>query len=242
MNVEVIFAHDCIGDGSKKPDRDLPDNQIVMMLENLRFHPGEKKNDPDFARELAELGDVYVNDAFGAMHRAHASVAGLAKLLRQRSRGGPPARGRDRGPRRACSVSPSARSSRSSAAPRSPTRSVCSRRCLTKVDVLFIGGAMAYTFLKAQGVAVGDSLRRRGPGEARRAAPGALPERGLRCFCLRSTTSSPAPRTPRIATVVPPHRGLAMMGLDIGRPRGGPVPDVIQRLLNRVLERPHGPF
>jgi len=89
MGVEVLLADDCIGDGARKVATDLRDNQIGI-LENLRFHPEEEADDELFARELAKLAEVYVNDAFGCSHRAHASVHALPKLMPQRARGAGP--------------------------------------------------------------------------------------------------------------------------------------------------------
>src|SRR4051812_32713993 len=86
MNVEVLLADDCIGGSARKVVTDLRDNQIAM-LENLRFHPEEEEDDEGFARELAKLAEVYVNDAFGCSHRAHASVHALPKLMHQRAAG-----------------------------------------------------------------------------------------------------------------------------------------------------------
>ena len=76
----VIFSHDTIGDVPKKIV-DHMENGDVALLENVRFQPGEEANDPEFAKALAELGDLYVNDAFGAAHRAHASTAGITKFV-----------------------------------------------------------------------------------------------------------------------------------------------------------------
>ncbi len=83
---DVLLPDDCIGDGAKKAVADARDGQLVL-LENLRFHAEEEKNDEGFARELASLCDVYVNDAFGAAHRAHASVDALPRLMRVRAMG-----------------------------------------------------------------------------------------------------------------------------------------------------------
>ncbi len=85
-SVEVHVPDDCIGEAAKRVVRDLRHGQVAL-LENLRFHEGEEKDDENFARELRELCDVYVNDAFGAAHRAHASVHGLAKLCAERGAG-----------------------------------------------------------------------------------------------------------------------------------------------------------
>jgi phosphoglycerate kinase len=76
----VAFAEDCVGDAARRAVAALKDGD-VLLLENTRFHPGEEGNDPAFAKELAALGDLYVNDAFSAAHRAHASTEGLARLL-----------------------------------------------------------------------------------------------------------------------------------------------------------------
>ena len=86
LECDVKFIDDCVGDGPKKAVSDLNDGDI-LVLENLRFHKGEKKNDPDFSRKLAELCEVYVNDAFGTSHRAHASVVGIPALVEEKGAG-----------------------------------------------------------------------------------------------------------------------------------------------------------
>jgi len=86
LGQDVTLPEDCVGDSAKKVVYDLRGGQ-VCLLENLRFHPEEEKDDEAFCRDLAELADVYVDDAFGAVHRAHASVHGLAKLFRDRGCG-----------------------------------------------------------------------------------------------------------------------------------------------------------
>jgi phosphoglycerate kinase len=155
MNVEVLLADDCVGDGPKKVVADLREGQICC-LENLRFHPEEEKNDENFARELAKLADCYVNDAFGAAHRAHASVAALPKLIRDRAAGllllsELKALGTLRGdaPKPYVAVLGGAKVS---------DKIAVLEALLAKVDVLVIGGAMANTFLAAKGVAMGKSL------------------------------------------------------------------------------------
>lgn len=155
MNLDVILADDCIGDGPKKVVGDLRDGQIAC-LENLRFHPEEEKNDEAFARELAKLSEVYVNDAFGAAHRAHASVAALPRLHRERAAGllleaELSALGRVRGEpaRPFVAVLGGAKVS---------DKIAVLEALLAKVDVLVIGGAMANTFLAAKGYTMGRSL------------------------------------------------------------------------------------
>ncbi len=80
LGVEVAFAEDCVGEIAEQKSGQLPEGGVIL-LENTRFHAGERKNDPEFAAKLAELGDVFVNDAFGTAHRAHASNVGVAEKL-----------------------------------------------------------------------------------------------------------------------------------------------------------------
>ncbi|MEC9072663.1 MAG: phosphoglycerate kinase, partial [Myxococcota bacterium] len=86
LDVEVLLTDEPGGDGARKLARELRDDQ-VLLLENLRFHPGETSNDEIFARQLAGLAEIYVNDAFGAAHRAHASVAAVPAMIPQRGAG-----------------------------------------------------------------------------------------------------------------------------------------------------------
>jgi phosphoglycerate kinase len=150
----VDFAEDCIGDPAKKAAKKLIDGD-VLVLENTRFHPGEEKNDEDFVKALAENGDAYVNDAFSAAHRAHASTEGLAHLL--------PA---------AAGLAMERELDYLAAALSAPERPlVCvvgGAKVSTKIelllnlvgraDVLIVGGGMANTFLFANGKNVGKSL------------------------------------------------------------------------------------
>jgi phosphoglycerate kinase len=150
----VAFASDCVGPEAQAAVRALKDGE-VLLLENTRFHPGEESNDPDFVRQLAALGDIFVNDAFSAAHRAHASTEGVARLL-------PNAAGR----------SMQAELSHLQKALGNPQRPLMAvvggakvsskiallENLVSKVQTLVIGGAMANTFLAAQNVAVGKSL------------------------------------------------------------------------------------
>lgn len=145
---EVHLPDDCVGDAPKKVIHDLRTGQ-VCLLENLRFHEEEEKDDDLFARELAELCDVFVNDAFGAAHRAHASVHALAKLVRPRAAGllmlkelRSLARLLDRPEKPYVAILGGAKVS---------DKIDVVESLLNVVDVLCIGGAMANTFLAAQG-------------------------------------------------------------------------------------------
>src|SRR2546430_6319194 len=154
LGQDVIFADDCVGDGVRKLVSDLREGQ-VLLLENLRFHPEEERNDEDFARQLASLAEVYVNDAFGTAHRAHASTVGMVKHVPQRGAGfllsselgtlG----GLLKGARRPyLAILGGAKVS---------DKIKVIENLMTRVDALLIGGAMAYTFMSARGVGVGSS-------------------------------------------------------------------------------------
>ncbi|MDI1451151.1 phosphoglycerate kinase [Polyangium sp. 6x1] len=151
---EVHLTDDCIGDGPKKVIHDLRAGQICL-LENLRFYEEEEKDDENFARQLAELTDIYVDDAFGAAHRAHASVHALPRMIRDRAAGllmlkelRSLARLLDRPEKPYVAVLGGAKVSDKIAVVES---------LLNVVDTLCIGGAMANTFLAAQGKKVAAS-------------------------------------------------------------------------------------
>ncbi|HJL19649.1 MAG TPA: phosphoglycerate kinase [Sandaracinaceae bacterium LLY-WYZ-13_1] len=155
LDCEVLLADDCVGDGPRKVVSDLRDGQVAL-LENLRFHPEEKANDEGFAKELARLGEAYVNDAFGAAHREHASVSALPKVMRDRAAGrlmekelGALGTLRDDPPKPYVAVLGGAKVS---------DKIGVLEALLGRVDSLVIGGAMANTFLAAQGREMGKSL------------------------------------------------------------------------------------
>ena len=171
---EVAFAADCVGPDASTVAAAMADGDIVMV-ENLRFHAGEEGNDPAFAKELAALGDVYVNDAFSCAHRAHASTEAIARLL-------PAAAGR---------LMQAELEALASALdePRHPVAAVVGGAKIStkmdalghlvdKTDLLIIGGAMANTFLLAQGVNVGRSLCEPGMTGAARAIMAAASRAG----------------------------------------------------------------
>jgi len=154
LGQDVIFADDCVGDGVKKLVAELRDGQ-VLLLENLRFHPEEEANDDAFARELASLCEVYVDDAFGTVHRAHASTVGMVKHVPQRGAGFLVA----------AELKSLAVLLKGAAKPylailggaKVSDKIKVIDQLMGKVDALLIGGAMAYTFLSARVVPVGAS-------------------------------------------------------------------------------------
>ena len=152
--VRISFAPDCIGKETEKMAGELREGEI-LLLENLRFHKEEEKNDPDFAKKLASLADIYVSDAFGTVHRAHASTAGVAQYL-------PAVAGFLIG--KELSVMGGALEN-----PVRPFVAILGgakvadkigviTNLLNKCDTLIIGGGMAYTFFKALGYNIGNSL------------------------------------------------------------------------------------
>jgi phosphoglycerate kinase len=155
LGAPVAFASDCIGPDAERTVQTPPASRVVL-LENLRFHPEEEQNDPAFAKALAALGDAYVNDAFGAAHRAHASVEAIVRLMPEAAAGllmeqelrflgdalSEPARP-------FVAVLGGAKVS---------DKIDVINNMIPQVDRLIIGGAMAYTFLKAMGKPVGRSL------------------------------------------------------------------------------------
>jgi len=151
----VVFADDCIGEPAKRAIEAAGANGVVL-LENLRFHPEEEKNDPAFAKQLAELADVYVDDAFGSAHRAHASTEGVVRFVKDAAAGLLMAaeldhlgRVLDRPDHPFVAILGGAKVS---------DKLEVIENLLTRVDALLIGGAMAYTFFKSRNLPVGTSL------------------------------------------------------------------------------------
>lgn len=155
VEVPVYFAEDCIGEKADSVIETAREGEIVL-LENVRFHPGEKKNEPEFARKLAAGADLFVNDAFGSSHRAHASVAGVTQFLQPAVSGFLLEKeiryfeGSVNNPNRPfVAILGGAKVS---------DKIGVIENLLTKVDSIIIGGGMTYTFLKAKGWEVGNSL------------------------------------------------------------------------------------
>ncbi len=152
----VAFADDCIGEAAESKVNTLNDGDI-LLLENLRFHPEEEKNDDNFAKQLANLCDVYVNDAFGTAHRAHASTAGITKHVPQAAAGLLMEKELDY-LGRAINNPEHPFVAILGGAKVSDKIPVINALIDRGIDKILIGGAMAYTFLKAEGFTVGKSL------------------------------------------------------------------------------------
>jgi len=154
LGTNVVFADDCIGPSAEAAVNALPDGG-VLLLENLRFHSGETKNDPNFSAELASLADVYVNDAFGTAHRAHASTVGVPGLVKVKAAGLLLKEELDN-------------LEKALSSPRRPVVAIFGgakvsdklgvlKNILEEMETLLIGGGMANTFLRAQGFDTGTS-------------------------------------------------------------------------------------
>jgi len=176
LGVQVAFAEDCVGEAADKAVAGLKDGE-VLLLENVRFHAGEEKNDPDFAKALAANGDLYVNDAFSVAHRAHASTEALARLLpayageqmRLELQALDAALGKPKRP-----VLGIVGGSKVS------TKLDLLNNLVGKLDALAIGGGMANTFLAAQGIDVGGSLCEHDLGDTAREIMAAADKAGCR--------------------------------------------------------------
>ncbi len=155
VSAHVLFGEDCIGEKARAVVEKASPGEIVL-LENVRFHPGETKNDPEFSKALAAHGDLFVNDAFGSSHRAHSSVAGITEFLQPAAAGYLLQKEIDY-------------LKESVEKPERPFVAVLGgakvsdkigviENLITKVDVIIIGGGMTYTFYKAKGFPIGNSL------------------------------------------------------------------------------------
>jgi phosphoglycerate kinase len=210
---KIAFAADCVGKPAEDVVKALKDGEVAL-LENLRFHAEEEKNDPGFAKKLAALGDIYVNDAFSAAHRAHASTEAIARLL-------PSAAGRlmqaelealskalERPARPLAAVVGGAKVS---------TKLDLIGNLINKVDILVIGGGMANTFLFAGGIDVGKSLCERDMADTARRISADANAAGKRIVLPVDAVVAPALTAGADAKTVPIGRVPAdMMILDIG--------------------------
>ena len=227
---EVTLAPDSIGTEVRTMVGALKPGQ-ALMLENVRFHPGEEKNDPEYARELADLADVYVNDAFGTAHRAHASTEGITHFVKQAAAGllmekelqylGATLEHPDRpfvvilGGAKVSDKIP------------------VIENLLKSADTILIGGAMAYTFLKSRGVETGRSLveddkldlARELMGQAREREVGLILPPDNVVVDKAAWDSNPQAAAPRVCSVneIKPQEA----GLDIG-------PDSIEEFSNKL--------
>jgi phosphoglycerate kinase len=238
----VVFAEDSVGEPARKAVAEAHAGSKVVLLENLRFHAEEEKNDPGFAAQLASLADLYVDDAFGSSHRAHASVDGIIKQL------GAGAAGLlmdkelqylggalEKPDRPFVAILGGAKVS---------DKIEVIENLLGKVDALLIGGAMAYTFLKSRGVGTGKSLVEDDSLDRARSVTARAAERNVRLEIPVDHVVAPA------LDANAPHETLAIddpaigerMGLDIGPRTAQRYAEIIAGAKTVVWNGPMGVF
>ncbi len=210
---DIALAPDCVGDAVERRVNALKPGQVVL-LENLRFHAEEEANDDGFSRALARLADVYINDAFGTAHRAHASTAGMVPYVKTHGAGfllqkeceylGKVVRAPERP---LVAILGGAKVS---------DKVAVIDNLVTKVDALLIGGAMAYTFLKATGVAVGNSLVEADRVDTAKHLLDLARQRGMRLLLPVDHRVSTSPKGDAPVQTVSRAIPDGSMGVDIG--------------------------
>ncbi len=236
----VAMAEDCIGQKALGKIGQMKEGD-VLLLENLRFHPGEEANDASFSKELASMADVYINDAFGAAHRAHASTVGMTKYMDVVGAGFLMKREID------CLE-------RVTASPEQPCMVILGgakvsdkigviAHMLNKVTTLLIGGGMAYTFLKAEGVEVGKSLVEGDQVDEALGTASEANRKGVK-FLLPVDHIVGDRFDPTARKKVVPHGGIPRewRGMDIGPKTIGIFSDEIKEAKTIVWNGPMGVF
>ena len=235
----VAFAADCVGEEAKRVVAALRPGEVAL-LENLRFHKGEEANSPEFARALAELGDLYVDDAFSAAHRTHASIAALAHLL-------PAAAGKlmeaELGALTAALETPARPVMALVGGAKVSTKLDLLRFIISKVDMLAIGGAMANTLLFAGGTEVGRSLCERDMADNARSLLALARERSCRVILPEDAVVSAA-LAPGEPTQIVPIGAVPsdMMILDLGPRTVDRIAAALEEARTLVWNGPLGAF
>lgn len=214
LGASVNMAPDCVGDQVKKMVDNLSSGEVIL-LENLRFHIGEEKNDPGFAKELSELGECYVNDAFATAHRAHASNVGICDYIKDTAAG-------------FLMLREVEYINKALKDPKRPYAAVIGgakvsgklevlENLIEKVDKVIIGGGMAFTFIKALGQNIGKSLVEDDLVDTARAVMEKARSRGVKLYLPVDCVCAPDPKSGRDAvTVTIQEIPAGLMGLDIG--------------------------
>lgn len=239
LGKEVAFAEDCIGAKVKQVVSSMQEKD-VLLLENVRFYAEEEKNDKEFAKKLAELGDIYINDAFGTSHRAHASTAGVAEFL----------------PAGAGFLMKKEIETMGKALenPKRPFVAILGgakvsdkigviKNLLSKVDTLLIGGGMAFTFLKSQGYEIGKSLLEQDKVELAASLIKEAQKKGVSLILpddvvVAGEFNEDVPHKTVLVSEIP----QGMMGLDIGEKTREKFAKVIDEAATVVWNGPMGVF
>jgi phosphoglycerate kinase len=235
LGQKVGLAPDCIGDVTGRMVAALKPGDAIL-LENLRFHKEEEANDRDFSHELARAKDAYVNDAFGTAHRAHASTAGVVRFIGERAAGF--LMMRELEALRAVTENPARPSVAILGGAKVSDKIGVIRNLLSKVDTILIGGAMAYTFIKAAGVPIGKSRVEEDKLDLARALVGEAEKHNVQLRLPIDHVVAMAPDLPdtvQTVTEIPPD----MMGLDIGQRT---IDDFIARLASAKTVIWNGPL
>ncbi len=240
LGKSVAFANDCIGDEATQVVNKLQDGEIAV-LENLRFYAEEEGNDPKFAEQLASLCDVYVNDAFGTAHRAHASTEGMTKFVKQAAAGFlmekelrylVEALGNPRRP--FVVILGGAKVS---------DKIQVIENLLKSADAVLIGGAMAYTFLKARGLEIGKSLVELDKTDLAASLETAAKERGVKLVLPTDHVVAANPDDGANAKTVGVEATPAdLMGLDIGAATQATYSEIIASAQTIIWNGPMGLF
>src|SRR5271163_2629053 len=212
LGQKIKLAPDCVGDHTGKMVEALKPGE-ALLLENLRFHHEEEANDRDFSHELARHKQAYVNDGFGTAHRAHASTVGVTRFIAERAAGF--LMMRELEALRAVTENPKRPALAILGGAKVSDKIGVIRNLITKVDAILIGGAMAYTFLKAQGIAVGRSIVEDDKLDLARELLTDAARKGVKILLPSDHIVAGAPEataTPHTVTEIPSE----MMGLDIG--------------------------
>lgn len=238
---EVQFLDQTVGPMAVAATKALCDGE-VMLLENVRFFAGEEAGDPEFAAQLAELGDAYVNDAFGTAHRAHASTAVVASSFKGRAAFGTVMANEINNVDRVL-ASPEKPAVAVVGGSKVSSKIVILERLLDRVDALLIGGGMAFTFLKAQGAEVGSSLVEDEHLETARQIMNSAREKGVEIH-LPSDVVAADRFAPDAKTLVVASNAIpkGWMGLDIGPETIAAYAGVVGRAKTLLWNGPMGVF
>lgn len=236
LDTEVVFAHETVGEDVEFLSKDLQPGGI-LLIENLRFNKGEKSGDPEFAKQLARLADVYVNDAFGVLHREHASVVGVGQFLEEKALG----------PLIQREVDALDRLVKGAVKPfvgilggaKVSDKIGVMQSLLERCDAVLIGGAMAYTFLLAKGQATGKSLVEPDRIRLAQRIMDDAATRGVKILLpVDHIAVGPDSDTP----VVVEDLGTDMVGFDIGPQTASNYAEIISRANSIFWNGPMGMF
>ncbi len=236
LDTEVVFAHETVGEDVEFLSKDLQPGGI-LVVENLRFHKGEKSGDPEFAKQLARLADVYVNDAFGVLHREHASVVGVGQFLEEKALG----------PLIQREVDALARLVKGAVKPfvgilggaKVSDKIGVMQSLLERCDAVLIGGAMAYTFLLAQGQATGKSLVEPDRIRLAKRLMDDAAKRGVKILLpVDHIAVGPDSESPTVVEDL----GTDMVGFDIGPQTASNYAEIISRANSIFWNGPMGMF